>query len=292
VSPYPMLSIGDFCETGSGGTPSRAVQQYYGGSIPWVKSGELRESIITETEETITKRAVQESSVKIVPSGAILLAIYGATVGRMAILGVDAATNQAVCNIRPDPKVACRRYVFHYLHSQLNHFLQRAAGGAQPNISQATIRGTKIPLPPLDEQRRIAAVLDRADELRRRYNDAEGLIGRLLDATFVSMFGLCKTNESVWPLSKVSDVGMVQLGRQRAPKYQTGRYNKPYIRVANVYEDKIDISDVLQMDFNEKDFKEYRLEFADILLNEGQSTELVGRPAMWRCEIKVCGVAK
>jgi type I restriction enzyme S subunit len=147
--------IDEFCETGSGGTPSRANGDYYGGNIPWVKSGELREDVITDTEEKITARAIKESSAKIVPSGAILLAMYGATVGRMAFLGIDAATNQAVCNIRPDPKKAFPRYVFHCLQSKINHFLGRAAGGAQPNISQGIIRETKIPLPPLDEQRRI-----------------------------------------------------------------------------------------------------------------------------------------
>jgi type I restriction enzyme S subunit len=288
VSAYPQLSINDFCETGSGGTPSRTNKEYYGGTIPWVKSGELREEVITDTEEKITERAIKESSAKIVPRGAILLAMYGATVGRMAFLGIDAATNQAVCNIRPDPKRADPRYVFHCLQSQINHFLSRAAGGAQPNISQGIIKETKIPLPPIEEQRRISAILDKADALRRKRRGAELLVGKLSDARFVSMFGLCEPGKAEWPISKVSDVGMVQLGRQRAPKYQTGKFTKPYVRVANVYEDRIDIADILKMDFNESDFRDYKLEYGDILLNEGQSTELVGRPAMWRSEIEDC----
>jgi type I restriction enzyme S subunit len=188
VSAHPQLSIDEFCETGSGGTPSRATKEYYGGNIPWVKSGELREGMITDTEEKITERAIKESSAKVVPSGAILLAMYGATVGRMAFLGVDAATNQAVCNIRPDPKRAYPRYVFHCLQSKINHFLSRAAGGAQPNISQGIIKETKIPLPPLDEQRRIAAILDKADELRCKRKHAVDLLDRLTQSIFKEMF--------------------------------------------------------------------------------------------------------
>jgi len=188
VSAHPQLSIDEFCETGSGGTPSRATKEYYGGNIPWVKSGELREGMITDTEEKITERAIKESSAKIVPSGAILLAMYGATVGRMAFLGVDAATNQAVCNIRPDLKRAYPRYVFHCLQSKINHFLSRAAGGAQPNISQGIIKETKIPLPPLDEQRRIAAILDKADELRCKRKHAVDLLDRLTQSIFKDMF--------------------------------------------------------------------------------------------------------
>jgi type I restriction enzyme S subunit len=189
VSGFPQLSISDFCETGSGGTPSRANKDYYGGNIPWVKSGELREGVITDTEEKITERAIKESSAKIVPRGAILLAMYGATVGRMAFLGVDAATNQAVCNIRPDPTRANLRYVFHCLQSQINHFLSRAAGGAQPNISQGIIKETKIPLPPLDEQQRIATILDKTDALHRKRKCALELLESLTRSIFLEMFG-------------------------------------------------------------------------------------------------------
>jgi type I restriction enzyme, S subunit len=188
VTSYPELAISDFCETGSGGTPSRSNKAYYGGTVPWVKSGELREGTISNTEETITERAIKESSAKIVPSGSILLAMYGATVGRMAYLGVDAATNQAVCNIRPDPRMADGRYVFHCLQSKISHFLSRAAGGAQPNISQGVIRETKIPLPPLDEQRRIAAILDKADGLCRKRKRSLNLIDGMTQSIFSEMF--------------------------------------------------------------------------------------------------------
>jgi type I restriction enzyme, S subunit len=82
--------------------------------------------------------------------------------------------------------------------------------------------------------------------------------------------------------------GLVQLGRQRSPKYQTGKHTRPYVRVANVYENRLDLSDVLMMDFDNNDFVAYCLADGDILLNEGQSTELVGRPAMWRGEIPNC----
>lgn len=91
-----------------------------------------------------------------------------------------------------------------------------------------------------------------------------------------------------WPVKKISEVGVVQLGRQRTPKYQTGLHTRKYLRVANVYENRLDLSDVLSMDFDERDFAAYELKPGDILLNEGQSTELVGRPAMWRDELPDC----
>lgn len=185
----PTVALQEFCETGSGGTPNRAINHYYGGPIPWVKSGELREGVIVDSDETITELGLKESSAKLVPKGSILLAMYGATVGRMALLGIDAATNQAICNIRPDPKKADTRYLFHALQSKIDHFLGRAAGGAQPNISQGIIRETRIPLPPLDEQRRIAAILDKADTLRRKRKRSLGLLEGLTQSIFAEIFG-------------------------------------------------------------------------------------------------------
>ncbi|WP_308874545.1 restriction endonuclease subunit S [Thiothrix subterranea] len=142
---FPLVSIGEFCLTGSGGTPSRKIPEYFDGNIPWVKSGDLRENIVTHVTEFISDEAVKKSSAKIVKEGAILLAMYGATVGRMAILGIEAATNQAVCNIVPDESKAFSKYVYYALLDKVPEFLSNAVGGAQPNISQGIIRETKIP---------------------------------------------------------------------------------------------------------------------------------------------------
>ncbi|WP_434729883.1 restriction endonuclease subunit S [Rhizobium binae] len=159
----------------------------------------------------------------------------------------------------------------------------------QKRVPADLLRRLEIPLPHLDEQKRIAAILDKADQLRQKRRHAMALLDSLTQSIFLEMFGdlVDKAKQSSSSLT-VADVGRVQLGRQRAPKYQTGKFTRPYIRVANVYEDRIDLSDVLSMDFDDRDFRDYKLESGDILLNEGQSTELVGRPAMWRNEIQNC----
>lgn len=180
--------IGAFCRTGSGGTPSRQQEsKYYGGSIPWVKSGELKESVVLKTEETITEAALAESSVKWIPSGALLVAMYGATVGRIAILGIEATSNQAVCHIIPDKSIADQQYLFYALRTQVPRWLEQRVGGAQPNINQQVIRDTQIPLPPLEEQRRIAAILDKADAVRRKRQEAIALTEELLRSAFLNL---------------------------------------------------------------------------------------------------------
>jgi type I restriction enzyme, S subunit len=200
-----LTPISDFCKTGSGGTPSRKRDDYYSGDIPWVKSGELRENIIVDTGEKITDIALRESSAKMVPAGSILLAMYGATVGRMAVLGIDAATNQAVCNIRPESTAAFPQYIFHALQAKVPELLSRCVGGAQPNISQQIIKDTKILLPPLPEQKRIAAILDKADAIRRKRREALKMADQFLRSVFLDMFGDPVTNTKGWEKSVLKE---------------------------------------------------------------------------------------
>lgn len=144
---------------GSGGTPSRKNPEYYVGNIPWVKTGELNNSFIYETEEHISEKAVSNSSAKLFPINTVIVAMYGATIGKVGILGLEATTNQAcacgVCSSAVDYK-----YLFYYSISQKDDFISKGKGGAQPNISQEIIKQHEIPLPPFAEQQRIVARIE------------------------------------------------------------------------------------------------------------------------------------
>jgi type I restriction enzyme S subunit len=170
----------------------------------------------------------------------------------------------------------------------LERFKSGAATKSRDRLTPRGLLDLRVPLPPLEEQRRIVDVLNRAAGIRRLREAALAKARDTIPALFLSMFGEPATNPMGWPFKSVADCGRVQLGRQRTPKYQTGKWSKPYMRVANVFEDRIDLSDVLEMDFDDRDHATYRLHVGDILLNEGQSLELVGRPAMWRGELADC----
>ncbi|MBC7456785.1 MAG: restriction endonuclease subunit S, partial [Bdellovibrionaceae bacterium] len=176
-----MVRISDFCTTGSGGTPARQNARYYrNGTIPWVKSGELREDIINNAEEFITFDALKETSVKMVPKNSLLLAMYGATVGRLAILGIPATTNQAICHIIPNAKVAEVRYLFHALRAQVEYIISQGVGGAQPNINQSIVKNLEVRLPSLEEQRRTIELLDKSEDLKVKRINAIGKINLLI----------------------------------------------------------------------------------------------------------------
>ena len=158
-SGWLWTNIGNVTASCSGGTPSRSRSEFYSGSIPWAKSGELGDGYVTKTSEAITQEALDSSSAKLLPIGNVCIALYGATVGRVGILAIEACTNQAVCSLFP-PDGLDRLFLFWYLRAIRPQLIGQSQGGAQPNISNGLVRQTLLPLPPLAEQHRIVAKVD------------------------------------------------------------------------------------------------------------------------------------
>lgn len=154
-----ILGDEDVAFISSGGTPSRIRPEYFNGDIKWVKSGDLNDSHITTTEESISRLGLEKSAARIVPENSVLIALYGATVGKTGLLKIKAATNQAVCAIRPAPEVFNAQFLQFLLMHIRPQLLNERSGGAQPNISQATIRNLELPQPEIPEQEKIAALL-------------------------------------------------------------------------------------------------------------------------------------
>ena len=156
---WVWTTLGEIGSWQSGATPSRMNKDYYGGNIPWLKTGDLNDGTITYIPEYITQRALEETSVRLNPKGSVLIAMYGATIGKIGILSFPATTNQACC--------ACYEYsinqmfLFYFLLANRENFIAMGGGGAQPNISKEKIISTSMPLPPLKEQERIVAEIER-----------------------------------------------------------------------------------------------------------------------------------
>ena len=157
---WVWTTLGEVGTWQSGGTPSRSNKTYYGGNIPWLKTGDLNDGLISDIPESITEEAVANSSAKINPTGSVLIAMYGATIGKLGILTFPATTNQACCACIEFNAIT-QLYLFYFLLSQRNEFIAKGGGGAQPNISKEIIVNTFIPLPPLSEQQRIVMEIEK-----------------------------------------------------------------------------------------------------------------------------------
>ena len=156
---WEWQKLGDIGVWQSGATPSRLNKDYYGGDIPWLKTGDLNDGFIYEIPETITQKALEETSVRLNPAGSVLIAMYGATIGKVGILTFPATTNQACCAC-VDYQGIDQLYLFYFLLSHKEEFIMLGGGGAQPNISKEKIVDTYVPVPPLLEQKRIVNAIE------------------------------------------------------------------------------------------------------------------------------------
>lgn len=159
---WAAVTLNDIGRWSSGGTPRKGNPGYYGGEIPWVRTGDLRDNEIYDVEGRITPEGLANSSAKKFPAGTLLVAMYGATIGRTGLLRIPATTNQACAALLPDPVTDdMMPFLWWFFRHKVDDFRSVGQGGAQPNISQTVIKATGIDLPPLPEQRRIVAKLDR-----------------------------------------------------------------------------------------------------------------------------------
>ena len=163
---WEWVRLGDIGLWQSGATPSKSNPNYFGKGYPWLNTGDLNDGYISSIPKEITPLALKETSVKLNPAGSVLIAMYGATIGKLGILNIDATTNQACC--------ACykywinQKYLFFFLLAWRPQFIQMGGGGAQPNISKEKIEETFIPCPPANEQLRIVRQIDFIFELLKK----------------------------------------------------------------------------------------------------------------------------
>ena len=185
---WEVKKIGDVCDTTSGGTPSKSHPEYYAnGTIPWLRSGEVNQRFITETELCITEQGLNNSSAKWFPEDTVAIAMYGATVGQVGIIKRRMTTNQAVCGIMPC-KEFIPLYLYHFLLSKKDDYVKQASGGAQPNISQGIVRDTLICCPPLDLQHAFAAKIEAIEQqkvlIKQSQQETQTLLASRMDHYF------------------------------------------------------------------------------------------------------------
>lgn len=269
-----MAKLGDICDIKSGGTPSRTKQEYWNGNIPWVKISDFTSKYIDKTSEFITDEGLNNSSAKIVQKGSILFTVF-ATLGEVAILNIEATTNQAIAALTINNPEVNNDYLYYCLTSLKEYVNNIGRGVAQNNINLSILRDMDIPLPPLETQRKIAATLDKVTRTIDLCNAILEKLDLLVKARFVEMFGkgnfkTCKLKDVC---TKITD------GTHKTPTYLSEGIT--FISAKNIVNGKLDFADVKYIskeEFNEIQ-KRCQTEIYDILLSKSGS---LGSPTVLR----------
>ena len=228
-----------------------------------------------------------------------LLYAWSASFGPYAWEGARVIYHYHIWKVQHDKDLIHRDFLKAFLQWDTNRIKQQqGSGSTMLHVTKKSMEERAIPVPPSPEQRRIAAKLDStlaaADACRQRLDGVAAILTRFRQAVLAGATSGELTREwregrpgliETWRTVKTKEAGKIQLGRQRSPKYHNGPTMRPYLRVQNIFEDRIDLDDVMEMDFSGADLEKYTLHPGDILLNEGQSPQYLGRPAMYRGEL-------
>lgn len=235
--------LGDIFEIGSGGTPPKSHPEYYGGNIPWIKTGDLKSEYLYMAEDYITEEGLNNSSTKIYEKGTVLLAMYGATIGATSILKIEACTNQACAAFKKNDRVL-PEYLYYFLKSQKEKFVKDGVGGAQPNISAGYLKKVEMEIPPFEVQRSIVNTLDKTVSIANKRKQELIALDDFIKARFVEMFGDPSTNPMRWSETTIGDECFYIKDGPHKSLPDIGKENggHPFISVRNIVNGYIDFS--------------------------------------------------
>ncbi len=278
---WPLVKLSDICEINIGKTPSRANSNYWGKGNPWLSIRDMNQGVkLYNTKEEITDIGVKESNIKLVPNGTVLFS-FKLSIGKIGITQRDMYTNEAIAALPvKNRKVIFENYLAYALSNiKLGKTTDRAVMGAI--LNKEKLKEIKIPLPPLEVQKRIAAVLDKADAVRRKRQQAIELSEQLLRSVFLDMFGDPVTNPKGYKIGKIGDLlSSINYGTS-AKAGEKGKY--PILRMNNItYEGDWNLESLKYIDMTEKERQKYTADPGDILFNRTNSKELVGKTAVFR----------
>ncbi|MDW7709493.1 MAG: restriction endonuclease subunit S [Deferrisomatales bacterium] len=292
MSPWSEAALADVCRIVGGGTPSRSNADFYGGSIPWITPKDMKVWEISGAQVSITQAGLDNSATRLVPADSVLIVVRSGVLKHtvpVALSRVPAAINQdmkaLLCGNRVVPAFLAR-----FIKAQSPAILKWVRATTADNFPIDNLKALTVPLPPLPEQKRIAAILDKADEMRAKRRAALAELDTLAQSIFLEMFGDPVANPKGWPetacLGEVADiVSGVTKGRKL-----NGRSARevPYLAVANVQDRALNLSAVKTIEATEEEIERYRLERDDLLLTEGGDPDKLGRGTLWSEELPEC----
>lgn len=296
------------CDIGSGTTPKSTNARFYdNGTYCWLNTGDLNDALVFQSSQHITDAALAAyPSLKKYPKDTIIVAMYGATIGKVGLLTFDSYVNQACCAMVINKTIANPLFVLYYLLTYKPQLVKESFGGTQPNVNQFKVATIRIAIPPLEEQGRIVSYLndktgkiDARVSLLTKKRDAyqrlkKALISRVVtkglnpNAKFkpsgVDWIGEIPEG---WEVKRIKEIGSLKLGKMLSEKPIPGYKLCKYLKSKNIGHLYLNMDSVEEMYFSEEEMNQLMLHKEDLLLSEGGE---VGKTAIWNGELEECGI--
>ncbi len=280
---WPLVKLKDCCTVIGGATPKRNIQEYWDSrDVPWVTPkdiSKLSNKVLDDAPEYISQLGFDKCATYLLPKGSVLLTSR-APIGNVAIAGRDMCTNQGFKSLVPSDSVESS-YLYYCMLAYSPKLEALGNGATFKEVSKKVVEEFKIPLPLLEEQKRIAAILDKADAIRQKRKQAIELADAFLRSVFLDMFGDPVTNPKGFSIGTIRDiVSTVNYGTSGKASETDGEF--PILRMGNItYKGGWDFSDLKYIDLDEKEQSKYLAQKNDLLFNRTNSKELVGKTAVF-----------
>ena len=276
----------DICDFISGGTPLKSKIEYWkGGNIPWVKISDFKEKYIKISDEKITRLGLENSNAKILEKGTILYTIF-ASIGKVAILDIEATTNQAIVGINLKKDVSIDKdFLYYFLCSIENNIKNQARGVAQNNINISILKNVNIPIFSLPFQKKIVKNIKNVENILENFRKKKVLIHFLNKSLFTTMFGNIKTNDKNWKIKKIGEIVETQYGTSKKASAESSN-GIPILRMNNIkYSGEMDYKDLKYIELSDSEKEKFLLKKGELLFNRTNSKELVGKTGLFNLDI-------
>ena len=273
-----MARLEEICAINMGQSPDSSTYNEDGNGLPFFQGnadfGEIYPAVRMWCSEP-TKIAREKD---------ILISVR-APIGALNIANCECCIGRGLAALTVNEDICAQEYLWHVLSGKVDELNSKGTGSTFKAINKKTLSETEIPLPPIDEQRKIAAILDKVSDLIAKRRQQLDTLDELVKARFVEMFGDVIQNTKLWPQYIFSDITTSRLGKMLDAKQQTGMCQYPYLANFNVQWFRFELDNLNEMDFNEADRIEFELRDGDLLVCEGGE---IGRCAVWHNEIQPC----
>ncbi|MCB1776153.1 MAG: restriction endonuclease subunit S [Candidatus Competibacteraceae bacterium] len=282
-----LKSLRELVTFRGGGTPSKQVPEYWNGGIPWASVKDFTSTLLSETQDFISQEGLRNSSANLIPKGHVIIPTR-MSLGKAAINTVDLAINQDLRALVPKVPLNTE-FLLHAVLSLKDEIIKKGSGATVKGITQEELYKLEIALPPLNDQIRIAHLLGKVEGLIAQRKQHLQQLDDLLKSVFLEMFGDPVRNERGWDIHPLGSIGDVQGGLQVTTKRNDYEMDAPYLRVANVYRDRLNLSEIKRIGVTPAELNRVRLKTGDLLIVEGHGNpEEVGRSAVWDGSIENC----